>query len=167
MNTAGQKGLTLIELMVTLAILAIVLSIAVPSFQGLIREQRATSIANEIVSALALARSEAIKRNRSIGVCQANSNANDCDNGTNWAAGWAVVDGSLAAGSRVIRVWQWPAGTATISSATQTITFNAHGRRVETANTCVAVSVTSSGQTSTRSITVAPGGAYSAKKGGC
>lgn len=167
MKIPGHKGFTLVELMVTVAILAIVLAIAVPSFQGLIRDQQATTVANEVVSAIALARSEAIKRNRNVTVCRRNAAGTDCDSGTNWAAGWAVVDGSLAVGARAIRVWSPPPGAASVSTAATSITFNAQGRRDVTANACVAISVTSGGETSARSVTVVPGGAYSAKKGGC
>src|SRR5690625_7896883 len=62
-----QKGFTLIELMVTIAILAIVLAIATPSFNNIILSNRIDSVAQELHGSLQLARSEAVKRKEQIG----------------------------------------------------------------------------------------------------
>lgn len=56
------SGLTLIELMVVVAIVGILIALAAPSFQGLIMKNKVQAAASEFQSALALARSEAIKR---------------------------------------------------------------------------------------------------------
>lgn len=61
-------GFTLIELMIGVAVLAILLSVAVPSFQNLIERRRVTAAAESILSALQLARSEAIKQNSTVEV---------------------------------------------------------------------------------------------------
>lgn len=57
------KGITLIELMVTLAVLAILITIAAPSFQTLIKSNQVAGANNEIIAMMHLARSEAIRRN--------------------------------------------------------------------------------------------------------
>lgn len=62
-------GVTLIELMVTIAVLAVVLGIGVPSFRDLILQNRLTSAANELLSGIAATRSEAIKRNATRRFC--------------------------------------------------------------------------------------------------
>lgn len=62
-QVGSESGLTLIELMVTLAILAIMVAFAVPSFQQLIEQNKAATSANEILSGLAATRSEAVQKN--------------------------------------------------------------------------------------------------------
>ncbi|CAN5229124.1 hypothetical protein BH10PSE18_BH10PSE18_37640 [soil metagenome] len=57
------RGLTLVELMVTLAILAILMAAAAPSFSGFLRNAELTAVANSFVAALNAARSAALKRN--------------------------------------------------------------------------------------------------------
>lgn len=57
-----QRGFTLVELMVTVVVLGIFLSIAVPSFRSLLEAQRVKAMAYDMVADLSLARSEALKR---------------------------------------------------------------------------------------------------------
>lgn len=83
MNNAKDtpsQGFTLIELLIVLSIIGLTLAIAVPSFQSLIASNRLTTSANSLVSALQLAKSEAIKSNRLVIV---NKN-------TTWSNGWVV-----------------------------------------------------------------------------
>lgn len=62
MSLRRQNGFTLVELMVTVAVLAILSTIAYPSFQSTIRSNRVATTTNELIASLALARSEAIKK---------------------------------------------------------------------------------------------------------
>ncbi|MFC7300993.1 GspH/FimT family pseudopilin [Cognatiluteimonas weifangensis] len=64
-----QGGFTLVELMIAMAVLAIVLTLAVPGFESVVNSNRLTGAANELVNALQTARMEAIRRNRRIVVC--------------------------------------------------------------------------------------------------
>jgi len=64
-----QLGVTLIELMVTFAVLAVLLTIGIPGFRQLIMQQRLSSSTNEIVSGLALTRSESIRKNTKMRFC--------------------------------------------------------------------------------------------------
>lgn len=81
MNRAHNKGFTLIEMMVTVAIMAIVATIAAPSFVDMIRNNRVTTAANDVLSAMQLARSEAIRQRRPITVC---AGADACTDSTDW-----------------------------------------------------------------------------------
>lgn len=74
-----QRGFTLVELMVTLAVVVILTAIAVPSFRNMTLSNRLTTSANDIVAALNVAKMEAVKRNTNVQFC---SNLAD-NNGTN------------------------------------------------------------------------------------
>jgi len=87
-----QSGFTIIELMIALAIGAILLVLAVPSFLDLIKTNRLTAQSNSLVTALHLARNEAINRGHDIRVLSISGN-------TDWASGWEIrldVDGDGA-----------------------------------------------------------------------
>jgi type IV fimbrial biogenesis protein FimT len=64
-----QRGFTLIELMVTIAVAAILLAIATPSFTSIINSNRLTSASNEMVATLQAARMEAVRLNTAVNVC--------------------------------------------------------------------------------------------------
>ena len=78
-------GFTLIELMITIALGAIVMGIGVPSFQNLVVKNRIQTQASEIRSSLAMARVEAIRRGLRVRVCPGQ---NGCDGSANWHGGW-------------------------------------------------------------------------------
>ncbi|WP_246432379.1 GspH/FimT family pseudopilin [Xanthomonas theicola] len=69
--------------MVTVAVLAIVMALALPSFATLIRSSRLTSTANELVASLQATRSEAIRLNGGVSLCRSDD-GNACASGGNW-----------------------------------------------------------------------------------
>jgi type IV fimbrial biogenesis protein FimT len=92
------RGFTLIELMVTISILAILLAIAIPSFQGLIASSRLTSAHNDLLSALAQARSNAIKVGNRVTVCMS-ANGTSCASTGGWEQGWISFVDTTRSGS--------------------------------------------------------------------
>jgi type IV fimbrial biogenesis protein FimT len=93
----NQAGVTLLELMITITVLGLLLGLGVPSFINVTRNNRLATQANELVTALSLARSEASKRGLPVSVC-VSSNGLTCDNASpDWADGWIVfVDAGVA-----------------------------------------------------------------------
>jgi len=93
-----QAGLTMIELLITLAVLAIVLAIGVPSFEGLLASTRVTNATNELLSAFAQTRSEAIRRGQRVTMCMS-ANGIQCTNAGNWDQGWIIFSDATRAGN--------------------------------------------------------------------
>jgi type IV fimbrial biogenesis protein FimT len=85
-----QDGFTLIELMVTLMVLAILIGIAVPSYRDASLSSRLTAYANDLVASTQLARSEAIKRNSPVRLCASEDGAT-CAVDVDWNVGWIVI----------------------------------------------------------------------------
>ncbi len=88
-----NNGFTLTELMVTLAIIAIVATVSGPSFSDMIKNNRLTTQANEFISDLNVTRSEAVKRGTSVIMCRSTDSATCDTDGTRakqWEHGWLV-----------------------------------------------------------------------------
>lgn len=145
LHAETMRGVTLIELMVTLSVLAITVTMGVPAFLDLINNNKATGITNSLVSALNFGRSEAVKRGQLVTVCTSNSTASatpGCD-GTSWKSGWVVFVDSPATGvvdgtDVVLKVGQVPnvpSGTSFTGDANLTgyVSFKANGQSQDNA----------------------------------
>jgi len=134
MNKNARFGFTLVEMVVTVAIMALLLALGVPSFQALMRNNRVAAHANEFLGALNLARGEAIKRGSGVRVVLCPGTSAGCS-GTAWGSGWIVFvdtnnNGSRDAGEPVLRVYSALSGNETLTGNTNVssyISFTADG----------------------------------------
>jgi len=118
MNKSATHGFTLIELMVTVAVAGVVLTVGVPSFREMIQENRAATNANSFVTAVHFARNEAIKRGQRVSLCKSVDGAT-CTTSGGWQQGWIVFldpnnAGVVDTGETIIRVSGGLIGTATL-----------------------------------------------------
>ena len=146
-NRHSMQGFTLIELMITMVIAAILLTQAVPSFRAMIANNRITSQVNELVTAINYARSEAAKNNVRMVLCRsANPTATTPSCGgtaQDWSTGWLLFtdadnNATFENTDTLVRVGgPTPAGIEvhTNNAADNNLQINAIGSTNESGNT--------------------------------
>lgn len=110
----NNRGFTLFELLIVIAVAGIAAGLAIPSFNTQIRNNSSVAVTNEFSDSLGYARSEAIKRSSRVSVC-ASRNGTACDG--EWKEGYIVfVDtatsdtAAAALVGTVLKYWQPPKG---------------------------------------------------------
>jgi len=126
-----HSGFTLLELMTSIVVLAILLAIGVPSFRSVIHNNRIAGSTNELVTALTYARSEAMKRGDPVTVCASTDEA-VCAGDTNWSTGWIVFvdtdgNGTRGVGEPLIQVWGAVGGGLALDASTEFIRYTSTG----------------------------------------
>jgi len=119
-----EKGFTLIELMVVVLVSAVILVFAVPSFIGIINNNRITAAANDLSTSFAIARTEAIKASSIAQVKPLN--------GTDWAQGYDIrvennIDNSTFDETERVRIFEPIDESIFINSTTTVVFFNSLG----------------------------------------
>ncbi|MDN5872572.1 MAG: GspH/FimT family pseudopilin [Nitrococcus sp.] len=133
-----STGFTLVELMLTLTVVAILLAVAVPSYRSFVQSNRAAAQANAVLRALTYARSEAVKRAAVVTICQSGDQSSCAGSKTAWANGWIVfsdvdLDGALDAGTdSLLRVGSGLSSGSTLTAGTDFIRYAASGAALDT-----------------------------------
>jgi len=164
----NQHGFTLVELLITMALVAIVLAIAVPSFQTLVANNKATTATNRILTAVNLARSEAVKRGVEVEVCGADSSMNGCaGSATDGGNGYLVRP--TATGATPIRVFEKESlGDRYTVSSGGNIVFSGLGGLTEVSDTQVGVKIECDGGTTVSGqVDISPAGQATANAPAC
>lgn len=167
----AQKGLTLVELMVTLAVAIILVAVGMPLFTGVVGSNRVTGQTNGLVAALQLARSESVKRGLDSYVCASSGTLSvDCT-ATDWSDGWSVFadiddDGALDSGE-LLRVWEeLGASTLTLAGGTS-IRYLPSGEILPATQVTFELENPDAGGTQERCITVGITGQVRSARGAC
>ena len=119
-----QRGFTVVEMLVTVAIIGILAALAAPAMRNLVTNQQIRSGSFELYSTLVFARSEAMKRSRRVSIIR---------QGSNWEGGWDVCvdndfDGACDAGPAVLRAQGVLPGVAITGPAGGFLTYSWDGR---------------------------------------
>lgn len=139
----SMAGFTVIELLVTVMVLAILATIAAPNMTAFILSTRVRGAATDLYSALIFARSEAIKRNANIDIVPISA----------WQGGWQVKSGATV----LTQQDAYPA-TLSIVGPAGTITYQRDGRLSGNATATFAVSAPSNTRVTTKTVSVDLGG---------
>lgn len=148
-----SAGFTLLELMVTIALAAIVLGIGVPSFSSFIAGQRVKTAAAELANTAVLARSEAIKRNANVVISPKVL-------ASGWISGWTIT----SAGGDVLGDQEALAGLAIAVGVADpaTVTYTPSGRPLSAASFSI-----SGGSSDPRCVRIDLSGMPSTRSGAC
>lgn len=176
-----QKGFTLIELIVALVVMAVVVSIALPAFNGMIISSRSQNLGSEIEVVLNYARIEAVKRATRVSICSSTDGAT-CADPADWNTGWLVVtdkattDSAAVDVDTVLRYWNDITPNATISIKTGSgstavnvkyVRFNSLGKLASSNVTTANAYVTGCKSNDANDIKVGVAGMISKTKANC
>jgi type IV fimbrial biogenesis protein FimT len=142
--SSRSDGFTLTELVVSIAIVAIMLAIGIPALRDLVVSQRVRGAANDLYSDLTYARAEAIKRNAQVRLVRASSS---------WSNGW-----SIQVGGEALRSQSNLPDVAYVGSADSSVTYNPDGRTTFSGATSFNFSAAGGGAVSMRCVVITPSG---------
>lgn len=133
---ASSRGLTLIELMMAIAVGAILVALAAPGFQQALGKNRLSTAASELTGAVQLARTEAIRNNRRVTLCRS-EDGSACSSASSTWPGWIVFvdtdgDGLRDSNEPVVKAGTIPSplqvqSSAALTTAGERITFRGDG----------------------------------------
>lgn len=115
-----KSGFTLLELLITVAMISIIMAFGIPAMQEFTQNDRLTTNINTLIGHLALARSEAVKRSQPVSICASNNTVSCAGN---WEDGWLIYvdansNNALDGGEEILRVQQALDGGNTLTPTT-------------------------------------------------
>lgn len=124
---ADSRGFNLVELMVTLSLATVLLTLAVPSMKATIENGRIAAQVNDLLASIQLARSEAVKTGRQVVLCKSHD-ATACATSGGYEQGWMVFvdinqDGVRDSGERILRVHAALSGSHLFSGTEQVANY--------------------------------------------
>lgn len=167
----NMLGFTIVELMIAVALLAILASLAAPSFTGVLRQNRLAAQSNGIIASLNYARSETIVQNNNVVVQPVSGNAD-------WSTGWQVQVTDNAGVTTPLRFFEGLENASLVifsspDASTNAITFGPDGT-IRTPNNALGDTVLRltpdtcpSGAMNVRAITINPAGAAAVTQVAC
>ena len=155
------------ELLIGIAVLAILTTLAVPPFTQFVQNNRLAAQANDMVAAFQLARSEALKRSVDVRVCASDDGAS-CSSA--WTDGWIVIADLGGDDEELLRVWPAPEDGFQITSDPAGISyigFQSRGSSAATAEQRFSLVLDGCTNDSARDISVAPTGRVTSERVDC
>ncbi|OOG55240.1 hypothetical protein B0E47_10690 [Rhodanobacter sp. B05] len=137
---ARSRGFSLLELMITITVMAILLAIAVPSFRDVIHRNEVSSASNALLASVSYARSESVTRSQLVSMCPSADGASCTSTGTAFEPGWLVytypagaASANLAynaASATLLRAIPLQSGVSIQALGNTVITFGQQGQLV-------------------------------------
>jgi len=160
-TASASGGFTIIELVIVVAILAILIAIAGPDFRSMIAASRVKSASFDVFSSLVHARSAAITRNATVRICM----------GANWASGWTVTfaadcdPDNITPANTIKKQDAYQGITITNTNAFTSVSYNGTGRA--NANTSFSIDAPGVIDRNKRCIVLDASGRPVTKEGAC
>jgi type IV fimbrial biogenesis protein FimT len=163
------SGFTLLELMISITLIAVLMALAIPSFRDFTSNNRITAANNSLITALNLARGEATRRSIPVTTC-ASTDGITCGATTDWATGWIVFQnagtpGVVASKDDVLQKWNAEAGNIQFTTASTYIQYQPTG--VAAAAATIDVSYPACHGLQLRHIQVSAGGTITTQRQPC
>lgn len=169
-----RRGFTIIELMVTVVILSVITAFAVPAMRDFIQRGQATAVTSELLTALSMARSEALRSVKRVSLCASSDGATCTNDG--FANGFIVfIDQStprdVNAGDVIIQVFGKPAGDLVFDTEVLAVSYMPSGMRElqsegAPSGTCFEL-IVSGNERSRSHVNISVSGAVRTGKGAC